>query len=92
LSGQVTIYDIIESPGKAWAHVREPFFSSKKKLCRQDAHKCHQPKVQIHGEPQEGKPFDIECIYQFTFTGDSTAPKVKALIDFVDSIALAAMG
>lgn len=26
LSVQVTIYDIIETPGKAWAHVREEFF------------------------------------------------------------------
>jgi hypothetical protein len=65
---EVTIYDIIESPGKAWAHVR------------------------VQGEPREGKPFDIECIYQFTFAGDSASLKLKALTYFVDSIALTAMG
>ena len=26
LSVQITIYDIIETPGKAWAHVREEYF------------------------------------------------------------------
>ncbi|KAI9448695.1 hypothetical protein BJY52DRAFT_307499 [Lactarius psammicola] len=62
---EVTIFDIIESSGKVWAHLL------------------------MHGEPQEGKPFDIECIYQFIFAENY---KFKALIDFVDSKALAAMG
>ncbi|KAI9441775.1 hypothetical protein H4582DRAFT_2097074 [Lactarius indigo] len=59
---EITIYDIIESPGKAWAHLH------------------------MHGEPQEGKPFDVECIYQFRFAENY---RFKALIDFVDSKALA---
>jgi hypothetical protein len=90
LSGQITIYDIIESPGKAWAHVRGPYFSSKYALLAA----CSQmlPKLLMHGEPQEGKPFDIECIYQFTFAGDSTTPRFKAISDFLDSKAFAAMG
>ena len=50
------------------------------------------PKLHIRGEPPEGKPFDIECIYQFTFTGDSTDYRFKSMIDFVDSRAFAAMG
>ncbi|KAH8993750.1 hypothetical protein EDB92DRAFT_1815411 [Lactarius akahatsu] len=62
---QITIYDIIESPGKVWVHLL------------------------THGEPQEGKPFDIECIYQFIIAENY---KFKALIDFVDSTALASMG
>ena len=49
-------------------------------------------KVLLCGEPQEGKPFNIECIYQFTLDGDSTTPKIKALGDFLDSRAYAAMG
>ncbi|KAN0132688.1 hypothetical protein V8E53_009704 [Lactarius tabidus] len=65
---EITIYNIIESPGKAWAHLL------------------------MHGEPQEGKPFDIECIYQFTFAGDSTTYRFKAINDFLDSKAFAAMG
>jgi hypothetical protein len=92
LSGQITIYNIIESPGKAWAHVRGPYFS----LISKDAllAACSQmlPKLLMHGEPQEGKPFDIECIYQFTFAGDSTTYRFKAINDFLDSKAFAAMG
>ncbi|KAF8266322.1 hypothetical protein EI94DRAFT_203727 [Lactarius quietus] len=65
---EITIYDIIESPGKAWAHLL------------------------LHGEPQEGKPFDIECIYQFTFASDSNSHRFKAITDFLDSRAFAAMG
>ena len=70
--------------------MREPFFSSISFLCTLT--NVTNQKIQIHGEPPEGKAFDVECIYQFTFTGDPAAPKVKALTDFVDSIALAAMG
>jgi len=47
------------------------------------------PKLLLHGEPQEGKPFDIECTYQFIFAEHY---RIKALIDFVDSKALASMG
>ncbi|KAH8983310.1 hypothetical protein EDB83DRAFT_2488671 [Lactarius deliciosus] len=61
---EITLYDIIESPGKVWVHLLQ------------------------HGEPQEGKPFDIECIYQFIIAENY---KFKALIDFVDSNALASM-
>lgn len=86
LSVQVTIYDIIETPGKAWAHVREEFFFHLHSTL------TYYPKLHIRGEPQEGKPFDIECIYQFAFTGDSTDYRFKSIIDFVDSKAFAAMG
>jgi len=65
---KIDIFDIIDSPGRAWAH------------------------VYIHGEPPVGKPFNVESIYQFTFTGDPASFRVKALTDFVDSAALAAMG
>lgn len=50
------------------------------------------PKILMHGEPREGNPFDIECIYQFTFAGDSTDYKFKAIADFMDSKAFASMG
>jgi hypothetical protein len=50
------------------------------------------PKVLIHGEPQEGKPFDLECIYQFTLAGHSTTHRFKAISDFYDSTAFTAMG
>ena len=78
----------MESPGKAWAHVRE--FSFLKGV--QAAHSQMLSKVLLCGEPQEGNPFNIECIYQFTLDGDSTTPKFKALGDFLDSRAYAAMG
>ena len=46
----------------------------------------------MHGEPQEAKPFDIECIYQFTFAGGSTDYRFEAIADFMDSKAFASMG
>jgi hypothetical protein len=46
------------------------------------------PKLLMHGEPLEGKPFNIECIYQFTFTADY---KFKSVTDFLDSQAFVAM-
>ena len=49
------------------------------------------PKVLLYGEPKEGRPFNIECIYQFTFAGDSATPRFKAISDFLDSKAYAAM-
>jgi len=67
---EVTVYDVIESPGKAWAHVL------------------------LHGEFQDGKAFDVESIYQFTLVehASSNLPKIKAVVDFVDSAAFAGIG
>ena len=67
--------------------MREPFFFSEKALLA--ARSQMSPKLLLHGEPQEGKPFDIECIYQFIFAEHYG---IKALVDFVDSKALASMG
>lgn len=46
-------------------------------------------KISARGEPHMDKPFEIECIYQFTFTGDSTSLKLKTVTYFVDSNAFA---
>ncbi|KAI0253733.1 hypothetical protein BJV78DRAFT_1152847 [Lactifluus subvellereus] len=67
--GQITIYDIVESPGKAWVH--RTLTGSLKLL--------------LHGEPPKGKAFTVECIYLFTLVGHLGFHKIKAITDFVDA-------
>jgi hypothetical protein len=90
----MTIYDTVESPGKAWVHVSRlpppsygearpsnPFFFFF--LLR---------KLLTHIEFPDGKTFDIECIYLFTLVEHSTSShKIKAISDFVDSAGFARM-
>jgi len=49
-------------------------------------------RVLLHGEFPDGRVFDIESIYQFTLVGHLTSHKIKAINDFVDSAAYAALG
>ncbi|KAF8483942.1 hypothetical protein DFH94DRAFT_843453 [Russula ochroleuca] len=64
---QMTVYDIVEAPGKAWVHLL------------------------LHVEFPDGRTFDIECIYQITLVGHLESHKIKAINDFVDTAAFAAM-
>jgi hypothetical protein len=45
----------------------------------------------MHGDPPNGKPFTIECIYMFTLVGHLGVHKIKAITDFVDSRAFGDM-
>ncbi|KAH9956407.1 hypothetical protein BC827DRAFT_1231478 [Russula dissimulans] len=65
---EITTYDILEAPGRAWANAR------------------------LHGEFSDGKTFDIESIYKFTFSEHSSPHKIKAVDDFLDSAAFARLG
>ena len=48
-------------------------------------------KLLLHVEFPDGRTFDIECIYQFTLVEHLASYKIKAINDFVDTAAFAAL-
>ena len=97
------MYDVIESPGKAWAHVRPTSFLKSHPCVLTRSFTTWRPplgkkkKVLLRGEFQDGKTLDVESIYQFTLVEEHASSsgnslKIQAISDFVDSAAFAGIG
>jgi len=89
----MTIYDIVEAPGKAWVHVSSRLLPHSPFCGPSNLFFFFFEKLLMHIEFPDGKTFDIECIYLFTLVEHSTSShKIKAIGDFVDSAGFARMG
>lgn len=92
----MTIYDIVESPGKVCVHVSTtvgppPPFPEAPDPQLSFSHQKHL----THIEFPDGKTTDIECVYFFTLVEllhSGSSHKIKALADFVDSVEFSRMG